>query len=243
MNRRISAVVLVLVLLLSGCGAASPQAPTTQTAPAANPLGLDPAPFGNGTTAKYEWLDASGAVIGTSQFQFALAGNAWTLTETDTIGELEQTATVQVDAATLQPQGEHKTIKSSTLDVDLTTTYKSGTLSITAVVNGETQTASLDVPGNTIDNDQLLMTLRALPFAQGYTAKYVVVNAQNALKVDATVTVQAQASVPVPAGTYETWPVTLEAGGGTQQIWYEVAAPHELIQYNNGATRLVLVSP
>jgi hypothetical protein len=249
--KKVWIVSLILALLLAGCGAATQapatQAPATQAlatqTPAANPLGLDPAPFQNGATLDYQWLDANDATIGTSQFQFTLSDGMWTMAETDKIGELDQTIEMRLDAATLQPLGEQKTIRTATQTVVLTTTYESGTLDIAANVNGETRTASLDVPANAVDNDQFLMTLRALPFAQDYATTYTVIVAQNALKVDTTITVGAPVSVTVPAGTYRTWPVELEASGTNQTAWYQIDAPHELIQYNNGATLLQLVSP
>jgi hypothetical protein len=114
-------------------------------------------------------------------------------------------------------------------------------LDITATVNGKTTTASIDVPSNALDNDQLLMTLRALPFAQGYAADYVTVVAQNALRVNTTIAVVGTETIEVPAGSYEAWHVELQAGQSTQNAWYQVDAPHMLVQYDNGANRMVLV--
>jgi hypothetical protein len=107
-------------------------------------------------------------------------------------------------------------------------------------VDGNSRSASLDVPANAVDNDQLLMTLRALPFAEGYAVDYVVVVAQNALKVDTTFTVQAKETVTVPAGSFESWRVEISAGQTKQTVWYQVAAPNMLVQYENGSTRMVL---
>jgi hypothetical protein len=226
---------VALAVLLAACGGT---AVPTQTVP---DLGLEPAPWANGSTAAYQWLDTSG-LIGTSEYTFTLAADVWTITDRDLIGQLDQTIAMSVSATTLAPLGEKKSIHTSDSDVLLTTSYSNGKLNITADVNGQTQTASLDVPANSLDNDQLLMTLRALPFAQGYTTHYVIVVAQNALKVDTTVTVQAQETIEVPAGSFVVWPVEMSFGNTKQTAWYEIAAPHQLVQYYNGSTRMVLAS-
>jgi hypothetical protein len=226
---------LAVALVLSGCGAT----PTPTVGVSA--LGFDAAPWQNGSTANYQWQDdTSGAEIGTSQFSFSLDVGVWTVTEKDNISGIDQTIEMMIDAATLAPLGETKTIQTASNNVQLATQYANGKLSITAVVNGKTTTASLDVPSNALDNDQFLMTLRALPFADGVTANYVAIVAQNALKIDTTVTVLGKESVTVPAGTFDTWHVQINAGQSKQDAWYQVDAPHMLVQYNNGTTRMVL---
>jgi hypothetical protein len=235
---------LVLGTLLAACGAAATATAPATVAPTATEflsvLGLDVAPWQNGSTADYEWLDASGAKIGTSQFDFSLNVGVWTITEKDAVSGLDQTIAIQIDAATLAPLGEQKTIHTGSSNVDLVTKYENGQLTINANVNGQNRTASLDVPANAIDNDQLLMTLRALPFAQGYKVEYVVIVADNGLKVNTTVAVQGKETVDVPAGSFESWRVQIAAGQSTQTAWYQVAAPHNLVEYDNGTNRMVL---
>jgi hypothetical protein len=244
-------ILLSLALLTSACGSAAsatgtrtPAAASTGAPPATQAsvgLGLNAAPWQNGSQASYEWFDdKSGAQIGTSQYSFALNNNVWTISEQEKIGEVNQTIEMMVNDKTLEPVGEKKTIKTSNTTADITTSYKNGKLDISAVVNGKTSNASLDVPSNAIDNDQFLMSLRALPFAQGYKADYVVIVAQNALKVNTTITVLSQEKIDVPAGSFETWHVEAQAGQSTQNAWYQVAAPHELVQYDNGTNRMQL---
>jgi hypothetical protein len=242
---------LAIAGLLSGCGAATPSSggtlaatptaggtATTSTSEAG--IGFEPAPWQNGSRASYDWLNSSGTQVGTSQFSFELSGNTWTISETDHISELEQTIEMRIDAATLAPLGEQKTIHTASNDVQITTQYADGKLTVDAVVNGQTRSASIEVPANAIDNEQSLMTFRALPFAQGYQASYVIIVASNALKVDTTIDVLSQESVTVPAGTFDAWRVEFTAGQNKQYAWYQVAAPHALIQYDNGTNRMVL---
>jgi hypothetical protein len=169
-----------------------------------------------------------------------LSEGVWTIEETDKIGELDQTIAMQVNATTLAPLGEHKTIQTASNNIEITTQYENGKLGITAIVDGDTRTASIDVPPNAIDNDQFLMTLRALPFAEGYTATYVVIVAQNALKVDTTVTVQATETIDVAGSSVDAWHVQVSAAQAQQSVWYGVDAPHTLLKYDNGTTQMVL---
>jgi hypothetical protein len=141
---------------------------------------------------------------------------------------------------TLEPVGEQKTITSPGNDIQLTSTYGEGKVDISAVVNGTTKTASVDVPENAIDNDQLLETLRALPFSEGYKVSYVIVNTMTATKIDGTFTIQPQEMVTVPAGNFNTWKVEMNFGQTTQYAWYQVDSPHNLVKYDNGTTQLVM---
>lgn len=50
-----------------------------------------------------------------------------------------------------------------------------------------------------------------------------------------------QEQVEVPAGAFNTWLVEITTDQGTQSIWYQVDAPHTLVQYDNGTTRMQLV--
>lgn len=242
-------ILLSIALITSACGSATAATSAPTAGPAGTPaatqssasLGLNAAPWQNGGTASYEWLnDQSGSQIGTSQYSFALKNNEWTINEDVKIGELNQTIEMRVNAETLEPLGEKKTIKSPSTNADITTTYKNGKLDITALVSGKTKKASIDVPAIAIDNDQLLMTLRALPFAPGYKASYVLIVAQNALKVNTTVTVLSQEKIDVPAGNFVTWHVEIQAGQSTQNAWYQVDAPHSLVKYDNGTNSMAL---
>jgi hypothetical protein len=96
------------------------------------------------------------------------------------------------------------------------------------------------VPENAVDNDQLLMTLRALPFSEGYITNYVIVNTINATKVNGTFTVQPQETVTVPAGSFNAWKVEMSFGQTTQYAWYQVDSPFKLVKYDNGTTQMVL---
>jgi hypothetical protein len=226
---RIAALGIVALILL-GC--------TAQPGPG---LSLGEAPWKDGDKAVYDWVNQSGNKIGTSVLSFAKDGTAWVLTATDKIGSLDQTNAVRVDGSTLKPLGEEKRVKAQGTDATVTTTYQNGKLEIKATVNGEPKSATMDVPSDSLDNDQLIATLRALKFADGYEGKYVNVNGGSATKLNTTVRVVGKEKVTVPAGSFDAWKVELDfAGQAKQYAWYQVEAPSQLVQYDNGATKMVL---
>ena len=221
---------LAAIALVAGCsGGATAQG-----------LSLGDAPWQDGDQALYQIVSREGAPVGRSEFAFAREGGAWVLSATDKIGQLDQAYTVRLDPATLKPLGEVKTIHTADTDVTLSTTYGQGRLKIEALVNGEERSATIDVPDGALDNDQLLMTLRALRFAEGYQGSYVNVVAANAAKIKTTVRVVGQEAVEVPAGSFQAWRVELDFGQAKQHAWYQVDPPHHMVQYDNGNLKYVL---
>ncbi len=224
------AVLALFVLVLIGC--------SSQPGPG---LSLGDAPWKDGDKASYDLVDKSGNKVGTSELSYARDGSTWVLSSADKAGTLDQSAAVKVDATTLKPLGEEKKVKAQNTDATVNTTYQNGKLEIRAIVNGETKSATMDVPSDSLDNDQLLSTLRALKFADGYEGKYANVNGGTASKLNTTVRVQGKETVTVPAGTFSAWKLELDfAGQAKQYAWYQADAPNQLVQYDNGATRMVL---
>ncbi|MCL6431493.1 MAG: DUF3108 domain-containing protein, partial [Anaerolineae bacterium] len=220
---------LVAVLSLSaGCRAG----------PAA--LTLGEAPWQDGEVARYDILDGEGNRLGSATFSVAREGGGWVLSEADEAGAITQSSRVLVDA-TLRPVRGHKEIRAPGTEATVEYTYAGEDLKIEAVVNGEQRAATVKVSENILDNDQLLMTLRAMRFAEGYEATTLVVVPANALRISTTVRVRGKDVVEVPAGTFESWRVELDFGQARQQAWYQVGAPHRMLQYDNGAQRLVLM--
>lgn len=203
-------------------------------------LALGAAPWKDGDKASYDVVDRSGTKLGTSVFEFAADGEAWVVSFVEKVASLDQAGKVRVEASTLRPLGEEKTLRVPGTDATVNLSYKNGKLEINAVVNGQNKQASLDVPADALENDQLLMTLRALRFAEGYEGRYTNVVGQNALKVNTTVRVKGKEEVTVPAGTFQTWRVELDFVQARQTVWYQLDAPHNMVQYDNGTTRYVL---
>ncbi len=226
-------VLLGLALLVAACSLGGPAAPA---------LTLGAAPWQDGERTLYDIVDSQGNKLGTSEFSYARDGDAWLLTATDKAGQVDQMAKVRIDAATLRPLSKEKTIKRPGTDATLDIAYAGGKVQIKAVVNGKDQSASIDLPANALENDQLLMTLRAMPFAEGYAGSVVDVVPDTASRVNTTVRVKGKETVDTPAGSVETWRVELDFVQAKQTVWYAVAAPYTMVQYDNGATKMVLSS-
>ncbi|MGQ9686878.1 MAG: DUF3108 domain-containing protein [Thiobacillaceae bacterium] len=231
MSRRMALFVLLMLCLAVAC--ARPSAP---------PLTLGPAPWQSGERLSYGWVNRNGEAIGSTDIAFIQEGEAWAILWADKVAGLDQTFTMRIRTDNLRPLGETKTLKAPNTDATISTTYSGGKLQIEAVVKGQNRSASVDVSENALDNDQLLMTLRAAPFAEGYSAGLVTVVSANASRLNTTIRVTGQEAITVPAGTYQAWRVELDFGAAKQTAWYEVEAPHNLVQYDNGANTMRLVA-
>jgi hypothetical protein len=250
----------VVALLAAACGssAATPPAGSTAvptavgaTSPTAGAqgfvAGLNPtAPWSGEEHFLYN-ADQNGKSLGTSTVDILPDGQGWTINWVDALPPLSQTIKMRVDA-NLRPLGEDKTTEtvqnSQNVTVTVSTTYHDSKLDINAVVNGQNRNASVDVPADSLDNDQVLMTLRALNFSEGLQTHFTTVVANSATKVPSTATVQGKESVTVPAGTFDTWKVVLSFGQGADQtVWYQVDAPHQMVQYDNTSFKYVLAKP
>jgi ABC-type glycerol-3-phosphate transport system substrate-binding protein len=250
----VSAVALALVLTACGSSTATPAASGTSTtsgSPAAtstaagstspSELTLQAAPWTGTEKDNYQLVDAQGKELGTTQFTFAKQDNQWTISETDTISQTTIDSKMTLDATTLKPIGEERNVQGQSGNLKLTTKYTNGKLDITAVTGTDTKTATIDVPADAIDNDQLLMTLRALNFKQGLQQKFNLVVSSNALMLPTTVRVLSQESITVPAGTFNTWKTEFDLGqSGTLTCWYGVDAPNLLVKEQQGQASLIL---
>ncbi len=208
--------------------------------PGAPSLTLGAAPWKDGERAVYDIVDKSGTKLGTCEYSFAREGDAWVLTTITVAGQVEETARVRLDGASLRPLGKEKTIVRPGTDATLSIAYSAGKAQIKAVVNGKDQAVAVDIPAAVLESDQVLMTLRAMHFAEGYQGSFATVVSDSAQKVNTTLRVVGQEKVQTPAGSVDAWRVEADFGQSKQSAWYAVAAPYTLVQYDNGTTLMVL---
>ena len=90
------------------------------------------------------------------------------------------------------------------------------------------------------DNESAFWLWRSLPLAEGYRARYTSVNVYEGSQASVDLTVIGTTEVSVPAGTFEAWRVLVVSGRATRTAWIEVAAPHRLVQWDNGASFMQL---
>jgi hypothetical protein len=93
----------------------------------------------------------------------------------------------------------------------------------------------LKTPANSYDNSALLIVMRALEFRPG--AKYALnsIAAFAGSVKPADVEFAAEETVETPAGEFLCNRVTLQIAGHTLQVWYEKAAPHRYVRFENPA--------
>lgn len=102
------------------------------------------------------------------------------------------------------------------------------------------QHSELRLREHAYDNESAFWLWRALPLAEGYRARYTSVNAYEGSQSSVDLTVVGTTEVTVPAGTFEAWRVLVVSGRATRTAWIEVAAPHRLVQWDNGASIMQL---
>lgn len=225
---------IVAVLSMIGC--------TTNAIPAASSaLSLTP-PWKGDEHFEYNLVSSTdGSPLGSSTIDVKPATDATTIEEQDKVGNITQHSVVKVNPQNLTPLSSEKQVTGSPNDFSLTATYQAGKLAVTAKTAQGDKSATVDVAADAVDNDSVLMVLRAAPLATGYSASFTTVLPANATQVKSTATVTGEETIAVPLGTFETYKVELGFATAKQAAWYEVAAPHRLIQYDNGTTKFVLV--
>ncbi len=227
---------IIIAALAAACTNASPTSTATTTE-----LKLSP-PWTGNEHFEYNLLDdKDGSSIGAGTIDVRPSSTATSIEHLYQIGKVTQHIISIVDPHSLHPISGEQQVTGSPNDFSLVTTYLSNTLTIKATtVQGE-KDFTIDVAPDSIDNDSVLMVVRAFPLAAGSTTSFDIVVGASAQQVKSTVTVVSQETLTVPAGTFETYKVTLGFGSGSgQTIWYEVAAPHRMIQYDNGSNKFVL---
>jgi hypothetical protein len=236
-GRRLLNLLLVVIVgsglsLAGGCRAA----PTT-------PLALS-APWKVGETAKLSMQQGeTGPVVGdwSMSVEAPAEGDGWHLVTLMSIPQAsyELKTSVHVARGDLRPVHTDFSLVNKQGTVTLKATY-SESVSITGTAYGARQTAGIKLPAPPyFDNEQLVMSLRALPLAKGWQTTVNAIITQSANKQGLTIRVLRQESVTVPAGSFSCWVV--EIVGTSQKAWVAVEAPHQLVKYTNESSQLVSV--
>ena len=104
-----------------------------------------------------------------------------------------------------------------------------------AVTQDTDKPKSIPVPEIIYDNESSLWLWRTLALADGYRARYVSLDAVRKTRQTVDLTVTGKQNIIVPAGTFEAWRLQVRNGRATRVAWINVAAPHEIVQWDNGA--------
>ena len=219
------------MVLLAGCGASATPTPSVRLTP----------PWTGAERAEYVY-EAGGKPAGSGVFTVTPKDTGYVFGSETVAGPVSNITMTSVDK-NLKPLGDTVQISGTGLatDVALVKIYDNGALRLEAKMANGTKTATVGYPPNTWDNDQLLMSIRALPLAVGYTFS-VPIYAGSTAPTNVTIDVTGTETIDVPAGAFNTYKVALDYGQGKQYLWYAVDSPHYLIKYERpeGPQRLIL---
>ncbi len=206
---------LWVALALSACGRAAP-------------LAFAAPSWADGEFSRYDVLDPTGAVVGTTTYRWTSQEDGWLLTHRNEIRGKTDGGEVLLGADLLplrswREAGSHR----------VEAAWTGGGVTLTTTEGDETSVQRVDTPGEALDNECTLQLQRALPLAAGYTASYINVVPLTGGVVRANLRVRAAEPAVVPAGTVDAWRVDITFGSERHQAWYARSAPHLLLRYRN----------
>jgi uncharacterized membrane protein YhfC len=208
---------LLALLFLAACGTVGEE------------IVLGAAPWQDGETSEYDVIGTQGERIGTAVWQWHTTPTGWQQTYTVTLPS-------RVDSG-LMLLGHDLLPRTSEMErggVAYATTYDERQITITTTAaDGTTSSRTINRSGLIIDNDQSLQVQRALPLADGYAAHYRGLVANTGAQFTTNLRVAGAENVTTPAGTFETWHVTMTTAGATHDAWYGQEPPHLLVKYHN----------
>jgi hypothetical protein len=231
MKRLFSLLVLIL-FVVAACGGPPP-----------TPLPFTAMPWGDGDREEYVIREnKDGRESGTAFFAVTMQGDTFVIEQMSRLDTLSHETSVVVNAADLKPIRGRRTVTGTPNDFSLTSEYSSGKLTIKAETKQGPKSATVDVPAAGYDNDESLMMQRALPLADGYTARYIDVITANASQIEIALKVVGRENLDVPAGSFDCFKVELVASGIKQFVWYSTDASHYMVKYDNGTRSYLLKS-
>ena len=215
---------------------ATPHAASPVAAVAAPPVAFEPAPWRQAERTTYAIQDRdTGQQVGQATYTIGREFETDSLSANVTINQTQDRYQLGFNTRTFQPTSEIRTVSTAQGTFEIRAEYHEGGATIEVVSAGGTQRAELVLPPVYYANDQLLLLLRALPFADGYRGFLTLVPSQgNPPQVPTTVTVVGQETVSTPLGPLRAWRVEADFNGNKQDLWYGVEGPHYLVKYDNG---------
>lgn len=227
---------LVLPLLLSGCTLSAEF----------QPLRVGSVPWQDGESSIYRVTDQEGTGIGSAQFDIRAGGETvdetgWTIRREIRAQGVQEIATVEVSAETLRPLTSTLMRTSEAGQESADSIYSSGQVDTELNSTQQVFTAvRYQVPTDARDQRTVLMLVRTLPLESGYATRINSYLPIAALLDRVEVNVTRREEVTVPAGTFDTWRVRLEAQSDETIIaWFGTDAPHPLIKFEDTGSEAV----
>jgi hypothetical protein len=150
-------------------------------------------------------------------------------------GQDYDNSTVLVDSKTLKPISVHRDRSVDGKEKQIKATYSSteNVVTITEIKTNGERPVPHRLKANYYDNDSSLFLWRAIPFVDGYEAAYYTVVTGSGEQQLVHIGVRRKERITVPAGTFDTWRLEIQAEGVKQVVWYADTPTHPLVQYDN----------
>lgn len=215
-----------LVALGVAAGCAAPQEPLVVTAP-----------WGDGEHSVLELTDtATGAAYGTTDVQWSADADSpggWILERVLDESRGTEAWILHVGSDLVPTLAEADVNDPSGADVAwMAVKYGDGQATVNGGgAAGASGSSQFDLPEPPFfDLAQVMEILRALPLAEGWSARlYFVTPISPSDSGLCQVTVTGRETVTVPAGTFDCWVV--EENGPGEKTWIAVEAPHQLVKF------------
>jgi len=235
--RGVATTLLLLALLLAGCGGAAPQA-----------LLFGPAPWPDGERSTYTLTNADGQRAGSAVYALASVASAqaegetaWQLVRTITALGSQEIMTVTMDATGFRPQTSQLQRISAEGRERVDAIYTGGQVDLTLNTRQNIMTVQREqVPSDARETVTLPMLLRSLPLEEGYATQITTFLPVAAQLERITVRVAGEETLQTPAGSFATWVVELDAGDAESRAWIAQETPHVLVKYVDGRNNATL---
>ena len=197
-------------------------------------------PWPDEERATYRVLDDDGEEVGTLEMTVDPKGDdAYLLRQHFTFPEADFTneADVVVGRGDLQPRHTTYVIEGPDGAASCIAEYAGSDVTVINVREDGERTDTLDVPNVAYDSWSDLFIWRTIDFSQGFDIEYADIVACQAPAPPQRLAVKLEVTggetIEVPAGSFETWRLEIDAGRD-QKAWFTTDDAHILVRYDNG---------
>jgi hypothetical protein len=222
-------ILILAVFGLAACGA-----------PEIQPLLLGDAPWQSGETSTYRITDIDGNFAGRQQFVISAAEtrldeSGWSFVRTTEAQGDQEEATVSLTNAGFVTRASTLERVTANGTERVNTTYENGQIDMElTTVEDVTTYQRVRIPSDARDRRVVNMLLRSLPLEADYAARLNRYLPVADLLDRVTLVVEEREEVTVPAGTFDSWRISLESTSSEEEVWIGVEPPYPLLKYTDG---------
>ncbi len=197
-------------------------------------------PWPDQESASYRVLDDEGAEVGTLEMSVTPEGaDGYLLAQYFAFpgANFINDAGVVVGRTDLQPRRTTYVIDGPEGMASCSAEYEGSDVTVLNEREDGERTDTLDVPNVAYDSWSDLFLWRTIDFSQGFDVEYADIVACQAPAPPQRLAVRLQVTggeeIEVPAGTFDTWRMEIDAGRD-QKAWFTTDEAHILVRYDNG---------